>query len=339
MSRSLLVYMGLLLMCSCTGQNKNESCDLEHSTEDVVVDGSDSTDDNKEDTSSSVTSDEESTDGKSTDSANNSKIISDSAYQALLAAGILVQEGDVFTTSYHEGYNLNFEITKEQARSLVSENFTPVKIKILESESEPLYYLSLYMAVLDSNDSPFSFTRIDLFTYIENESGELALHFVSSFMSMPETITGNPDIWSLFKEMMEFFARDSQTGKPAYPHYYTETLVADHDTFNFAFNDSFIKLSACDPLTENERLSLDFVMANSQIYRTAIDKNNNYFNQSFINAKVETRNLNCVEYKNLDGFHPMLKDLKSVQFYGSKEKKISWYYEMCTNNDCTNPFN
>jgi tRNA(Ile2) C34 agmatinyltransferase TiaS len=71
---------------------------------------------------------------------------------------------------------------------------------------------------------------------------------------------------------------------------------------------------------------------------TAIDKNVNYFNQSFISAEVETRNLDCVVSENLAGFHPLLRDLRSVHFYGSKEKKITWYYEMCSADDCGNPF-
>ncbi|MCU0665061.1 MAG: hypothetical protein MUC50_22400 [Myxococcota bacterium] len=330
-----LFVLPLLLLCACNGQSKN---DKEQSTENIGVDTGLCID-NTEETNPPTSTQVDDTVDNSTDSDVHSGPLSEAAYQALLASGILVQEADVFTTSYHEGYNLNFEITQDQARSLLPENLTPVKMKILASDPEPLYYLSMYMAVLDSNESPFSFTRIDLFTYAANESDELALNFVSSFMSMPDAITSNEELFNLFKEMFDFFALDSQTGKPAYPHYYTDTLFADHDTFNFAFNESYIKLSACEPVTQNERLASEFVMANSQIYRTAIDKNVNYFNQSFINAKVETRNLNCVEYKNLGGFHPMLKDLRSIQFYGSKDKKITWYYQMCTKDDCTSPFN
>jgi hypothetical protein len=170
--------------------------------------------------------------------------------------------------------------------------------------------------------------RVDIFTYAKDQNGELALFFVSSIMEMPKSFENNWISKQTYKAAMNFFARDSQTGKPSYPHYYTDTLLADKDMFKVKLGDSSIELQNCLPVTKNELFSRDFVMANSQIYRNAVDKNVNYFNQSFINAKVETRDLGCVNYTNLSGFHPMLKNLVSTQFYGSKDKKITWYFEM-----------
>ena len=79
-------------------------------------------------------------------------------------------------------------------------------------------------------------------------------------------------------------------------------------------------------------------MANSQIYRNAVDKNVNYFNQTFVGAVVETRDVSCVTSTNLTGFHPLAKNLKTIQFYGSQDEDITWYYEMCSNEVCSNPF-
>ena len=117
-----------------------------------------------------------------------------------------------------------------------------------------------------------------------------------------------------------------------------ERLTADESTFKLEYEGATIEATACDPITTNETFSRDFIMVNSQIYRNAYDRNNNYFNQSFMTAPVETRDLDCVTYNNLQGFHPLLKNLKAVHFYGSKDKDITWYYETCENNVCGNLF-
>ncbi len=281
---------------------------------------------------------DDSCDEEPTESEKDGGPLSEAAYKVLLSTGIFVKEAALFTTTYHEGYNLNFEITEDQARSLLPTNLTPVPLKLLETDPEPAYYLSWYMAVLDPVESSYSITRIDLFTYAKNQNGELALQFVSSFMGVPEAIGSDESVLALFKEIFDFFARDSRTGEAAYPHYYTESLIADHDTFKLIYEDSTIEASACEPLTVGERFTSEFVAANSQIYRNEIDKNVNYFNQSFINVNVETRNPDCITHKNLKGFHPLLENLKSIHFYGSKDKDIVWYYEMCTDDDCGSPF-
>jgi len=70
------------------------------------------------------------------------------------------------------------------------------------------------------------------------------------------------------------------------------------------YGDASIELLPCDVIDANERFSLDFVLVNSPIYRNGHDRNVNYFNQSFINAKVETRELDCVVASNIQTFHP-----------------------------------
>jgi hypothetical protein len=69
-------------------------------------------------------------------------------------------------------------------------------------------------------------------------------------------------------------------------------------------------------------------MANSQIYRNSHDKNVNFFNQRFIDANIRLLELDGIETKNLEGFHPLCKNLKSIHFYGSKDKPAKWYIEV-----------
>ena len=113
--------------------------------------------------------------------------LSNMAWLALNQSGLLVEKGDIFTTSYNEGYNLNFEISETQAASLLPPDFTPLAISIIETDT-PRYYLSWYMAVLDSSGLAPTVNRIDLFTYATDPEGELALHFVSSYISMPKSL-------------------------------------------------------------------------------------------------------------------------------------------------------
>ena len=251
--------------------------------------------------------------------------ILDTAFDWFIKMGFLFTEKTVFTISYSEGYNINFAITKAQARSLLPENITPIKLKILESDPEPLYYLTMYLAGMESGQS---IERVDLFTYGRDQKGDLTMFFLAGIMELPLYIRTNPISTKMFKMVLEHMASDSRTGEPSYPHYYTDTIAADSDSLFMKYQNSFIKLDSCSPVTTNQRFSRDFVLVNSQIYRNDLDKNVNYFNQSFIDAKVETRNLNCVTSKNLTEIHPMLVDLKSVQYYGSKDKTVTWYFEM-----------
>ena len=93
--------------------------------------------------------------------------ISDTAFSWLLKAGILFSKKNIFSISYSEGYNINFKISYEEARSLLPANITPIKIKLIESERSPQYYLSWYLAGMDesSSNSPMQLKRVDLFTY------------------------------------------------------------------------------------------------------------------------------------------------------------------------------
>ena len=246
--------------------------------------------------------------------------------ELLIRMGILFKKETVFTIDYKEGYNINYEITQKEAASILPPNLKPLKLKLLESDREEKYYLSWYLAGIEQKETS---NRIDLFTYAIDEHGDLALYFLSSIMETPKAAIDNPLGFKMLKIAMEYFARDSKSNRPAYPHYYTDHLKADKDSFSVRLEGASLSSHAC---RKNfvALFSRDFVLANSQIYRNGYDRNVNYFNQSFISAKVEDRDPSCIESENLAHFHPLLKpeNLVSMHFYGSKDKKITWFFEM-----------
>jgi hypothetical protein len=245
----------------------------------------------------------------------------------VIKSGLIMEKADAFTISYSEGYNINFEITQDQARELLPDNIRPVKLKILENEEAPRYYISLYLAGMESSDA---MERCDVFTYGIDHNDELTMFFLAGIMQLPDMVKSEGIQKDMFEKVLVYMARDSRTGEAAYPHYYSENISSDADTLIVTYEDAKVELQKCDPATVDNRFSRPFVLVNSQIYRTDIDRNVNYFNQSFINAKVQEKDLNCLKVENPEKFHPMLKkeNLRSVQYYGAKNKQVRWYFEM-----------
>jgi len=245
----------------------------------------------------------------------------------VIKSGLIMEKADAFTISYSEGYNINFEITQEQARELLPDNIRPIKLKILENEKEPKYYISLYLAGMESSDA---MERCDVFTYGIDHNDELTMFFLAGIMQLPDMVSGEGMQKDMFEKVLVYMAKDSRTGEAAYPHYYSEEIASDQDTLVVTYEDAKVELKKCDPSTVDNRFSRAFVLVNSQIYRTDIDRNVNYFNQSFINAKVQEKDISCLEVENPEKFHPMLKkeNLRSVQYYGTKDKQVRWYFEM-----------
>ena len=240
--------------------------------------------------------------------------------------GILFHEEALFTISYSEGYNINFEISHREAKNLLPDTIEPIKLRIVDSDSDERYYLSLYFAGMESQDS---IERIDVFTYGMDQKGGRTLYFLSSIMEIPKKYQQNPMTVSILKKVLNYLARDSRTGKPSYPHYFADSIDTDHRTFRLKYHHAEMELENC-PSMKEARFSRMFILANSQIYRNDKDKNTNYFNQSFIDAKVEIRDPSCLNLHGLEIIHPLLlrERLRSVQFYGSQEKQIRWYFEM-----------
>jgi len=246
----------------------------------------------------------------------------------LLRSMMLFGKKTVMQIDYNEGYNFNFEITAEEAQSLLPANLRPLKLKLCECDDEPAYYLSWYLASMDTLKSDKEAQRVDLFTYCLNEADELSLFFVSCIMEMPEYFETRERGKKFYMRMFDFFARDTIAGGESYPHFFSERTKADANSFVVELNDSVIKTGQVRRLAERQHWDLVFVKANSQIYRNSHDMNVNFFNQRFIDAEIYFVELDNVETKNLEGFHPLCKNLKSIHFYGSKDKPSKWYIEL-----------
>jgi hypothetical protein len=250
------------------------------------------------------------------------------AIKWLLRSVMLFGKDTVLKIDYNEGYNFNFEITEEEAQSLLPANLRPLKLKLCRDDDEPTYYLSWYLASMDTMKSGREAQRIDLFTYCLNDEDELSLFFVSCIMEMPEYFDTNAMGKKFYMKIFDYFARDTMTGGVSYPHYFSQRANANQNSFVVELNDSVIKTDEAKRIEGRQHWDLVFIKANSQIYRNSHDKNVNFFNQRFIDAKIQFIDLGNVETRNLEGFHPLCKNLKSIHFYGSKEKPAKWYIEV-----------
>jgi len=246
----------------------------------------------------------------------------------LIRSAMLFGKSTVMQIDYNEGYNFNFEITEEEAQSLLPANLRPLKLKLCRCDDEPTYYLSWYLASMDTANSDKEAQRVDLFTYCVNEEDELSLFFISCIMEMPGFVEKREMNKKFYMRIFDFFARDTITGGVSYPHYFSERTKADANSFIVELNDSVIRADQVHRIEERQYWDLVFIKANSQIYRNSHDKNVNFFNQRFIDANIRFVELDSVETKNLEGFHPLCKNLKSIHFYGSKDKPSKWYIEL-----------
>jgi hypothetical protein len=246
----------------------------------------------------------------------------------LLRSVMFFGKSTVLQIDYNEGYNFNFEITEEEAQTLLPPNFRPLKLRLCEGDDEPAYYLSWYLASMDTVKSDKEAQRVDLFTYCLDDEGELSLFFVSCIMELPEFFEKNERGKKFYLRMFDFFARDTVAGGISYPHYFSKRTKANANSFVVELNDALIQTDDAKRPGERQHWDLVFVKANSQIYRNGHDKNVNFFNQGFVDAKIFFVELDNVETRNLEGFHPLCKNLKSIHFYGSKEKPAKWYIEL-----------
>ena len=204
----------------------------------------------------------------------------------------------------------------------------PLELRLCRDDEEPAYYLSWYLASIDTVKSDKEAQRVDLFTYCVNEEDELSLFFVACIMEMPKFFETRKRGKKFYLRMFDFFARDTRTGGESYPHYFSDRTRADANSFVVELNDSVIKTNRVRRIEERHHWDRVFIKANSQIYRNSHDKNVNFFNQGFIDAKIQFLELEGIETRNLEGFHPLCKNLKSIHFYGNKDKPAKWYIEL-----------
>lgn len=253
--------------------------------------------------------------------------IADRAISTLIRAGLLFTEENIFRIKYQEGYNLNFEINEEDAQALLPDNIQAHPVTILAGEGKPRYYISIYVAILDGK---ISLSRADVFTYGIDQNQQRTLYFLAGIMEVPTAIKNFPLSETIYRKVLEYMAYNSATGKPSYPHFYADRMQVNNQQLDISLDDSWIRGVNCNLIEDNGRFSREFVLANSQIYRNAIDRNVNYFNQGFMDVAVSSWEPSCVQSHQLQKIHPLLASarLHSVQFYGSKRQDIRWYFEM-----------
>jgi hypothetical protein len=101
------------------------------------------------------------------------------AIKWLLRSIMFFGKDTVLKIDYKEGYNFNFEITEEEARSQLPEGLRPLKLRLCKDDEQPAFYLSWYLASMDTVKSDREARRVDLFTYCVNAEDELSLLFVA----------------------------------------------------------------------------------------------------------------------------------------------------------------
>jgi hypothetical protein len=269
--------------------------------------------------------------------------------------------------AYYQGINLNFVISESEAKALMpSRNFSPYKIKLLDTDEGKNYYVSWYAAVLAAEDflgqGESRVGRVDLFTYAKDAAGEVALVIFGAIMEIPAELQ-DPAIFEIFKNAVEKLSVDSTTNEIAYPHYYATKMVIDENGFEAIIGNTSIRASVRENLGERNmkkigkkgkrtkksskknkstksggrsrsrecnfasQFSREFVSINSQAYKSPVDKTVTYFNKDFIDAPVMMLDSSCLDTANLDAFNPDGAIFESAHIYGSPARAITWHYE------------
>jgi hypothetical protein len=248
---------------------------------------------------------------------------------------------------YFEGFNLNYEITEEQASSfLPSRQFTPMKLKIVQDtgkrrtkRNHGAYLISWYIAVIavEFGGTEWLITRGDLFTHAFDGSGEPTLILLAALAEVPPALLQLPPDAAdaaahAYKEALESISLDSRTGEPAHPIILGREFNFHNDGFEGHVGDEVFRLqTSCNGAGERTTsFTRAFIIANSQVFRSPIDKNVNFFNKDFIDAAVRDLPTECVSVEYPDSLAALLPTgatLVSVQAYGSTDDAISWHYE------------
>ena len=151
-------------------------------------------------------------------------------------------------------------------------------------------------------------------------------------------LQNDPELIEMYHETITEFALDSSTGEAAYPHFLTFEFSVDERGLVMAGGD--LETSIVLDVKDNCDTSLayftkQFVNANSIAWRSAIDKNINYFNQDFISAPVQVYTLDDKCKSSLQMGHllrqiPASSKLESMEYYGSSDEAITWKYDDST---------
>jgi len=230
-----------------------------------------------------------------------------------------------YKVDYELGIMINYEVSKEAIAPWVPAPLTPISLKMLDTDKEEKYYVSLYLAICGMNDSKQRQSRADVFTYIKDAKGHPGMLFLSVLCEIPPGLPKKHI--AKFIEMQESFFTDSDSGKCTVPHQEIDSIVMAHEGVTLKMGDTLFESSFKPQGTHV--FHNDFVVANSQIFHNGKDKTVNYFNQEFISAPIMDVDLASVKQIATDKFHVLCapSNLASVQKYGNASEPITWYFK------------
>lgn len=230
-----------------------------------------------------------------------------------------------YKVDYDLGIMINYSVSLEALAPYIPKPLTPFALRMLQSDKEAKYYVSLYLAVCGMNDNPNKSRRADVFTYVTDTKGLPGLIFLGVLCDVPPTLPKK--FVPKFIKMQEDFMIDKDTGKCSVPHQVIDKLEMTHEGVQLEIGDT--RFEAKFQVQRTGLFHNDFVVANSQIFHNGKDKTVNYFNQEFISAPIYDCDLAAVTQIATEKFHPLCNadSLESVQFYGDASKPITWYFK------------
>lgn len=192
----------------------------------------------------------------------------------------------VFTIDYFGGFMLHFEVTIDDLKKHIpNKQLTPIPMKILATEQEEAKYLvSIYSAELDLKGSKDIAGRADVFTYAKDAYGEVGLVFLCALVDYP----ADPTMKWITEMLNHFFGMCPRKNETGYPHHESDLIQLKDDSLQMKHGDCTIHVAGDDAKKQKDlRMHLDFICANSQIYRGSDNTRNvNFFNKVIIGSAV-----------------------------------------------------
>jgi hypothetical protein len=194
------------------------------------------------------------------------------------------------------------------------------------------YYLTWYVARtgLKIGDLDLKVARADLFTYALDPFGEPCNVFLAAIIEVPDAFS-LPDVRQAYEAAVESFAKDSRTGLTAFPHYFTDSFDIYSDGFGITLDGETIGMTTAGcGSAQSAYLSRDFLLVNSQAYRSPVDKNINYFNKDLIMAPVKRYKKACIQFQNREGLVALSQvdaTFAYLSAFGRSDVPITWQFE------------
>jgi len=238
-----------------------------------------------------------------------------------------VNVGDTptYKVDYELGIMINYEVSLEAIAPYIPAPLTPLPLRMLDTDKEQKYYVSLYLAICGMNDSTQRQSRADVFTYIKDTKGGSGMLFLSVLCEIPPGLPKKHI--PKFIAMQEAFFIDSDSGKCTVPHQEIDSIVMAHEGVTVKMGDT--RFESSFKAQGTHVFHNDFVLTNSQIFHNGKDRTINYFNQEFISAPIMDIDLASVNQIATEKFHVLCapSNLVSVQKYGDAANPICWYFK------------